>query len=183
MLLALAAGTAAIACARWTRPIAEGDAAVAEERWDRALEAYAVAEARFDAIPVSRQLLARDYDRLVTNQLLIYYRLERYDDVIEKAVRAPESVAPHFWSGLALFAKGRHQTEPDLQLGFLTRAEAELRRAVEATPWDWDTKYDFELVTRLSAALRKQPKLPPDQLMQILRPQPRAGARPGRHVG
>src|SRR5436189_132207 len=37
--------------------------------------------------------------------------------------------------------------------------------------------------TRLAAELRKQPKTPPNQLMQLLRPQPKAGARPARRVG
>ena len=65
----------------------------------------------------------------------------------------------------------------------LTRAEEELRRAVEAAPDDWDTKYDFEMVTTLAAELRKQPKTPPNQLMQLLRPQPRPGAKPVKRVG
>jgi hypothetical protein len=48
---------------------------------------------------------------------------------------------------------------------------------------DWDTKYDFELVTKLAAELRKQPKTPPNQLMQLLRPQPKPGAKPVKRVG
>src|SRR5439155_279360 len=48
---------------------------------------------------------------------------------------------------------------------------------------DWDTKFDFEMVTRLAAELRKQPKTPPNQLMQLLRPQPKPGAKPVRRVG
>ena len=63
----------------------------------------------------------------------------------------------------------------------LTRAFR--RRAVEAAPDDWDTKFDFEMVTRLAAELRKQPKTPPNQLMQLLRPQPKPGAKPVRRVG
>jgi hypothetical protein len=38
-------------------------------------------------------------------------------------------------------------------------------------------------VTRLAAALRKQPQTPPRQLMQLLRPQPKPGARPVKRVG
>ena len=34
-------------------------------------------------------------------------------------------------------------------------------------------------ITRLASALRKQPKTPPNQLMQLLRPQPRATCGPG----
>ena len=103
--------------------------------------------------------------------------------MIEKAQQSPDAAAPHFWAGLAFFAKSRGDGKPEEQLGWLTRAEEELRRAVEAAPDDWDTKYDFELVTRLASALRKQPKVPPNQLMQLLRPQPRATGKPGERVG
>ena len=183
MILLLAAGVAAVACARWTRPIADADAALAAGRWDEALASYARAEARLDRLPAVRQLLARDYARSARARLWIYYHLQRYDELIEEAQRAPEAAAPHFWAGLALFAKGRAERQPDQQIGWLSRAEDELRRAVEAAPADWDTKYDYELVSRLAIALRKQPKVPPHQLMQLLRAQPRAAAKPGRHVG
>jgi tetratricopeptide (TPR) repeat protein len=183
VLLLLVGGLAAVACARWTRPIADGDEALAAGDPARALASYAIAEARFDRVPVIRQILAGDYARAVAAQLWIDYRLERYDAVIEKAQHSPDDAAPHFWAGLAFYAKSRGDGKPEEQFAWLTRAEEELRRAVEAAPDDWDTKYDYELVTRLASALRKQPRVPPNQLMQLLRPQPRATARPRRHVG
>lgn len=183
MVLLLLAGAAAVACARWTAPIAEADAALAARQWDRAMDGYARAEARFDRIPALRQLLSRDYNRAVGAQLWIKYRLQRYDEVIELAQRAPDGAYPHFWSGLAFLAKGRAAARPELQLGWLARAEEQLRRAVESDPEDWDTKYDFELVTRLTTALRKQPKVPPNDLMQLLRPQPTTGPKVGRRIG
>ena len=74
------------------------------------------------------------------------------------------------------------EEKPEAMLGWLTRAEEELHKAVEAAPTDWDTKYDFELTTRLAAALRKQPKTPPKQLMQLLRP-PSTSGKPAKRVG
>lgn len=183
MLVLLLAGAAAVVCARWTRPIAEADAALAAEDWDRARAAYASAEARMDRIPVLRQILARDYTRAVAAQLWIDYHAQRYDELIEKAQRAPEPAAPHLWAGLAYLAKARAEKTAPGQLGWLARAEEELRRAVEADPADWDTKYDFELVTRLAGALRRLPATPPSQLMQLLRPQPSAAPKPGRKIG
>jgi len=183
LIVLLLAGVAAVGYARWSRSISEADQSLAAGQWDQALGAYAAAEARFDRVPAVRQLLAADYSRVVGNQLWLLYRMERYDDLIEKAERSPEHAAPHFWSGLAFFAKARDEEKPEAQLGWLTRAEEELRRAVEAEPADWDTKYDFELVTRLAAELRKQPKTPPNQLMQLLRPQPKLGTKPARRVG
>ncbi|HEV2986355.1 MAG TPA: hypothetical protein VGX46_18285 [Vicinamibacterales bacterium] len=182
-VLALLAGGAALAYARWTGPLADGDRAIADGELERALTAYARAEARFDRVGAAKQLFAADYDRSVAGQLWVLYRLARYDDTIEKADRAPEGAMPHFWSGCAFFAKASGEENPEARLGWMSRAEEELRRALDATPDDWDTKYDFELVTRLAAELRRQPKTPPNQLMQLLRPQPKAGAKPVRRVG
>jgi len=178
MAAALVVGVAAIAYARWTRPIADADAALADGEYARALEGYGVGEARFDRLAPAKQMFTSEYNRVVANELWLLYRLERYDDAIDKAGRAPEGANPHFWAGCAFFDKARAEEKPDARLGWLSRAEEEFRRAVEAAPEDWDTKFDFELTTRLAAELRKQPKTPPNQLMQLLRPQPKAGAKP-----
>ena len=179
----LIAGAAALAYARWTRPAADADAAVAQAKYEQALAGYAAAESRFDRFDAAKQLFAADYSHVMASQLWLLHRLERYDEAIETAQRAPESAQPHYWSGLAFFEKARAEDKPDPRLGWLTRAEEEFRRAVEAAPDDWDTKYDFELVTRLAAELRKQPTTPPNQLMQLLRPQPKPGAKPVKRIG
>ena len=182
-VLMLIAGASACAYARWTRPVAEADAALAEGRDDEALARYAAAETRFDRFAAARELFAADYGHVMANQLWLLYRLQRYDETIDKAERAPERALPHFWSGCAFFEKARAEEKPDPRLGWLTRAEEEFRRAVDAAPGDWDAKYDFEMVTKLAAELRKQPKTPPTQLMQLLRPQPKPGAKPVKRVG
>jgi tetratricopeptide (TPR) repeat protein len=183
MVLLLVAGIAALVYARWSRPVADGDGALAAGRYDEALARYAEAERRFDRSAALKAVLAADYDHVMANELWVLYRLQRYDDTIDKAQRASERALPHFWAGCAFFEKARAEQKPDPRLGWLTRAEEEYRRAVEASPDDWDTKYDFELVTKLAAELRKQPKTPPNQLMQLLRPQPKPGAKPTKRVG
>src|SRR5690349_14623093 len=100
-LLLLVAGVAAVACARWISPIAQADEAFAAGEWDRALQSYALAEARFDRLPVTRQLLPADYARTVAAQLWIYYHRQRFDELIDKAQSAPDAAAPHLWLGLA----------------------------------------------------------------------------------
>jgi tetratricopeptide (TPR) repeat protein len=181
-VLLLIVGAAALGYARWSRAIVEGDAALASGQLDQAIAKYQTAEARFDAVPATRQLFAADYNHAVGNHLWALYRLQRFDEAIEKAERSPEQTAPHFWAGCAFFEKARTEEKPEAMLGWLTRAEEELRKAVEATPTDWDTKYDFELTTRLAAALRKQPKTPPKQMMQLLRPPTQSG-KPVKRVG
>jgi tetratricopeptide (TPR) repeat protein len=178
----LIAGIGLIGYARWTAHIASADAALAEGRLDQALADYKLAEARFDALPAIRQLAAGEYTRVVGNHLLTLYRMKRYDEVIDLAQRAPADAAPSFWSGSAFFQKALVEEQPDARLGWLGRAEEEFRKAVAAAPDDWDTKYDFELTTRLAAELRKQPKTPPKQMMQLLRP-PQPGTKTPRRVG
>ncbi len=182
VVLLLAAGLGLIGYARWTGHVTDGDAALADGRLDQALAEYKLAEARFDALPAVRQFAASEYSRVVGNHLLALYRLKRYDEVIDLAQRAPADAAPSFWSGSAFFQKAIVEEQPDARLGWLGRAEEEFRKAIEAAPDDWDTKYDFELTTRLAAELRKQPKTPPKQMMQLLRP-PQPGVKTPRRVG
>ena len=107
VVLALVAGSSALAYARWTRPAADGDAALAAGRYDQALASYADAEARFDRFSAAKELFAANYSHVMANQLWLLYRLQRYEETIDKAQRAPESALPHFWSGCALFERAR----------------------------------------------------------------------------
>jgi tetratricopeptide (TPR) repeat protein len=183
MAALLLAGAAALAYARWTRPIADADQALADGELPRALTGYRDAEVRFDRVAAAKQLFTSEYNRVVANELWLLYRLGRYDETIDRAERAPEGASPHFWAGCAFVDKARVSDNAEARLGWLSRAEEEFRRAVEAAPDDWDTKFDFEMTTRLAAELRKQPKNPPNQMMQLLRPQPKAGAKPPKRVG
>ena len=181
-LLLLLGGAAAIGYARWTRPIDAGDDALAAGRYERALDSYAVAEARFDRIPATRQLFASDYDRVVANDLLARYRLGHYDEVIDRAEHAPDKASPHFWAGCALFEKATTRRSPTRGSDGSAAPKTNCTRRSRPSPDDWDTKYDFELTTRLAAELRKQPKTPPKQLMQLLRP-PTPSGKPVKRVG
>jgi tetratricopeptide (TPR) repeat protein len=176
------AGASLVAYARWTRPIADADTALADGRLDDAIAGYRTGETRFDQLPAARQLFESEYARAYGNHLWALYRAKRYDDVIDLAERGPADAAPHFFSGCAFFLKGAAEEQPETRLGWFTRAEEEFRKALESAPGDWDTKYDFELTTRLASELRKQPKTPPKQLMQLLRP-PQAGTKQQRRVG
>jgi tetratricopeptide (TPR) repeat protein len=182
VLVLFLAGASLVAYARWTRPIADADTALADGRLDDAIAGYRTGETRFDQLPAARQLFESEYARAYGNHLWALYRAKRYDDVIDLAERGPADAAPHFFSGCAFFLKGAAEEQPETRLGWFTRAEEEFRKALESAPGDWDTKYDFELTTRLASELRKQPKTPPKQLMQLLRP-PQAGTKQQRRVG
>jgi tetratricopeptide (TPR) repeat protein len=182
VVLLLAAGLALIGYSRWTASVAEGDAALADGRLEQAIAAYTLAEARFDAVPAVRQLTVDEYARVLANHLTALYRLKRFDQVIDLSQRAPAAASPSFWAASAFFQKAMVEPQPDARLGWLGRAEDEFRKAIEAAPDDWDTKYNFELTTRLAAELRKDPKTPPKQMMQLLRP-PQPGVKTPRRVG
>jgi tetratricopeptide (TPR) repeat protein len=181
-VVALVVGVAMLAYARWMRDVARADEALAAGRLEEALADYKAATGRFDRTPAARQMFAAEYDHAIANHLWVLYRLKRYDEAIELAERAPAAAQPHFWSGCALFEKAVVEQKPDARVAWLSRAEEEFRQAIEATPEDWDTKYDFELTSRLAAELRKQPKTPPRQLMQLLRP-PSPTGKPSKPVG
>lgn len=172
MLLLFLAGCLAIAYGWWTRPIAEADAALAQGQSEQALSIYAAAESRFNNLPASRQLFAAEYNRVVSNQLWLLYRLGRYDDTIEKALHAPEGANPHFWAGCAMFQEGDAEHKPEERQQWMNRAQDEFRQAVEASPNDFDAKYNFELLSRL----QKRPTMKPQSLtnsnIHLLRPQP-----------
>ena len=180
--LLLASGVVLLGYARWTRPLAEADAALGDGRFEQAAAGYQIVEARFDAVPVAQQIVPAELTRAVGNHLLALYRLHRYDEIIDLAQKAPSDASPSFWSGCAFFQKATAESVPEARLGWLSRAEEEFRKAIEYAPDDWDTKFDFELTTRLVAELRKQPNTPPKQLMQLLRP-PTTGNKPPRRTG
>lgn len=182
VVLALVAGGALLAYSRWTHPIADADRALAAGELDRALERYAAAEARFDRLPQTKQAFRVEYERVLGNALLALYRLERYDEVIERAASMAPGAAS-FWAGCALFQKARTEEDAQARVGLLGRAEEEFRKALQARPADWDAKFNYELSARLADELRKQPKSTPSKLMQLLRPQPKGGTPPARRVG
>ena len=182
LVLLLLAGVALVGYSRWTGVVADADSALAAGRLEEALAAYERADAQFARVPAATQLLRREHARVAANRLWVLYALKRYDDTIDAAEQAPLEAAPQFWSGCAYFEKAVAEKQPEARLGWLVRAEEQFRKAVEAAPADWDTKFNYEMTTRLAAELRKNPKTPPSQMMQLLRPTA-SGTKAPRRVG
>jgi hypothetical protein len=182
-VLGFVCGLVLVGVVQWSQPLEEGERALRQGNLDAALAHYAASEARFDRLPLTRQIMPRAYLGSISNQLWAQYQLNQYDAIIEKAAVSPTSAATHFWAGCALFQKGTKEEDPQARIGWLNRAEGEFRSALELEPADWDTKFNYELTRRLLLQLQKQPKTPPSQLLQLLRPEPKAGAQPGKRVG
>ena len=115
--------------------------------------------------------------------LYALYELGRYDALLEKAALAPSLGPVHFWAGCALFVKAREEQAPEARQSWLGRAGDEFKKALEKEPGDFETRYNHELVQRLLQDMKKQPKTPPAQLMQMLRPKPKEGQPPPKRVG
>jgi hypothetical protein len=169
-VLALIAGAALLLYARWTEPLIEAAAATAAGDSARALQAYKGSKARFNDMPITQQVLSRDFARATHNELALLYRSGNYDAVLEAADTAPPAASPHFWAGCALFAKGALEEKPEERLAWLNRAKDTFKLALAAAPEDWDTKYNYELSARLVNVLRTKPKQVPPALLQLLRP-------------
>jgi hypothetical protein len=182
LVLTLLVGAAAVAYGRWSRPLRDGEAAAAEGRREEAIAAYRLAEERFGRWPLTRFLFAREHAVAVTNQLALLYRAGDFDGVVDKAAASPSGASPHFWAGLSLMQLGMAAGREDAQLVWFSRAEEELKLALQADPGDWDTKVNYEIAARVVAEMRKQPKRRIENPLQLLRPQPAPGT-PQRKVG
>ena len=171
MVVVLAVGCVMIAYARWSHPIAYADAVLATGDIGPAIDAYAVAEERFDALPPFKWLLPSEYNRVIASQLRILYYMELYEETIERAARAPAQADAHFWAAAALFQMGLVEEEggPSARLAWFGRAQQELMRALDVTPDDWDIKYDLELVLRITDEMRRL-DAPSELMKQLLRP-------------
>jgi tetratricopeptide (TPR) repeat protein len=181
--IALAAGLALAWFASWQRPMTEGERAAAAGDWPQALERYTAAEARFNDWPVTQKIFPATYRATVANQLAAQFRLGNLDAVLEKADQAPATAASHFWTGSALFAKSQAEQNADTRLSWLGRAADEFKAALELEPDRWDVIYNYELTKRLFDELKKKPKTPPKQMLELLRPQPKEGPRPVKKAG
>ncbi len=182
MMFTFICGILLLVLSIWLSPISNAEEAAVEQDYERALENYALAEARFNQLGFTRQLFPAAYDAVITNQLRILYQQDELDSLLEMAAAHSGNAAARFWSGSALFARAVAQTEKEAMVAWLGRAKEEFRSALELVPSDWDTKYNLELTERLLAELRDKPT-PPDQILELLRPKPKEGQPPSRPVG
>ncbi len=139
------------------RPVTDAEQAVRDRRLVPALEGYIVAEKRLTSIPLARRVVPRVFEHLVDNELSLMYELKRYDDVIDKASIAG-TASGSFWSGCALFSKADAEfLLPDKRATWFGQALEQFKRAVGASPADFDAKFNYELTRRVITILEDQP--------------------------
>ena len=182
LLVILCSGVALVAYGYWARPLRESERAIRDGNFEAALRYCNAAEARFNQLRFTKQLLGSDYEALAGNKLWLLFRLGRLDETIDKATEYPESGFAHFWSACAFFEKARGEEKDESVLGWLNRSQDEFRTALQAKPDDWDAKFNYELTGRLVAEMRKGPKARPE-MMKLLRPEAPGGKPVTRKVG
>jgi hypothetical protein len=180
MLLCLVCGAGLLILSLWLQPLAEGERAAAHGQLQRGLDRFTVATARFGRLPVMQQLLPGLHAAARTNRFRLLYRRGEYATLLEQTVDAAGSASARFWAGCALYQRAMQEPGADARRTWLDRAADEFHRALELAPGDWDTKFNYELTTRLLARFREKPEPPPNRL---LRPRPREGERPSRPTG
>ncbi len=183
MVVVLLTGLALLGGASWMRPLMEAQQALDQGQLDAARMHYARAELRFNQIAASRQAFPALYRLSVDDQLYLMYRQGQLDALLEKAATSPATAGVHFWAGCAAYQKALAEEKIEAKLPWLGRAEDEFKKSLELDRHDWDTKYNYEVAKRLLTELKKQPKTPPKQQLQLLRPQPKPNGEPAKRVG
>jgi hypothetical protein len=175
-------GLSLVFVAWWLRPITAAERAMASGNLERAVEQYALGRRRVDLIPFVQDLLPGLRDLLAGNELSLQYALRRYDRILEGRSAEPDRAPTSFWAGCVLFDKALVELVPKARLEIMSEAQRTFRRALELTPGDWDTKFNYEVADRLLRILQVQPEASPQEIIKILRdrgPQPRTGRRTG----
>jgi len=179
----LVGGLCVLAAAWWVRPIVVADRALARGDVERAVQQYGLSRGRLDQTLVTRSLFPRLADLVAGNELSLQYSLRRYERILEITAGLETASGPaSFWTGCALYDKALVQSDRDAKLSMMSDAHQAFRRALEASPGDFDARYNYEITGRLLSVLREQPEASVDDVIKLLRergPQPRDPRRTG----
>jgi hypothetical protein len=140
----------------WLLQLERGARAVAHGELDAATDYYNSAERPFRS--VLGRLFPGHYSRAVFPKIAVLYNRGKTGDVaaeLERATSHAPSLAERpefaFWSGNVLLRRALEATDSEIIIKHLYAAAAHYRKALEATPGDWDTKYNYELVQHVLA--------------------------------
>jgi len=168
-VLGLLTGALLIMAGRWFSPMVSAQQAMKDGRLQEALLEYRNAERRLAGSSIVRRLLPEVYDSAISSELAIMYSLKQYDEVIDKA-GASGSSAARFWAGCALFAKADVDISDKNRLNWMAQAQQEFRGAIDAEPDNFDARFNYELIARLIAGMKKDPTIERPKDLQMLVP-------------
>ena len=161
-LLLLVVSLGLVSYARWLYRIAEGNRALAAADIAQARQAYAAAAQHLEGFGALRALLPSGYRQLIFNRARALYAAGEDEELARmldtEAARAPflaEESEYHYWMGNVQCRRALAQKDKQaLQVG-LQQAGESYRRALAASPNDWDSKFNYELVTHVLENMRK----------------------------
>lgn len=115
------------------------------------------------------------YARPIFAQVALLYNTGKTDDAAGKLERGAvivPSLAERpeygFWSGNVLLRRAVENLDPEVSAKHLFAAGAQYRKALEASPDDWDIKYNYELVQYLLAQNQKDREKEESKMKSIL---------------
>ena len=151
---------------RAARALAHGDV-------ERATALYTSAERPFHS--VLGRLFPEQYSRAVFPKINVLYNRGKISDAaveLERATTRSPSLTEGpefaFWSGNILLRRALEATDPDVVLRHLYAASAHYRKALEATPGNWDFKYNYELVQHVIAEQEREKEKELSKMKSIL---------------
>ncbi len=157
----------------WLLQLERGARAVAHGELDTAADLYASAERPFHSV-LSR-LFPDHYSRTIFPQVALLYNRGKTNEAagqLERAAaRSPalsERAEYAFWSGNILLRRALENTDPDVVLKNLYSTVAHFRKALEASPADWDIKYNYELVQYILAEQEREKEKDQAKMKTIL---------------
>ena len=121
--------------ARWTEPLLEAAAATAAGDSARALQAYQGSTARFTDMPVTQQILARDFARCHPQPTrAALSRRATTTPCSRPPIRRRQRLRPHFWAGCALFAKSGTGREGGRAAGMAQSRQGHVQDGARSRP-------------------------------------------------
>ena len=157
----------------WALQLERGARAAAHGELDTATALYTSAEWPFPSF------LARafpdHYSRAVFPKIALLYNRGKTGDAVvelERATARAPSLAERpefaFWSGNVLLRRALEATDSEIIIKHLYAAAAHYRKALEASPDDWDIKYNYELVQHVLAEQEQEKEKEQSKMKSIL---------------
>jgi tetratricopeptide (TPR) repeat protein len=157
----------------WLLQLERGARALAHGDLDKASELYTSAERPFHS--VLARAFPEHYSRAVFPKIAILYNRGKTSDAVielERATARAPSLAERpefaFWSGNILLRRALEATDSEIIIKHLYAAAAHFRKALEASPDDWDIKYNYELVQYVLAEQEREKEKEQSKMKSIL---------------
>lgn len=157
----------------WLLQLERGARAVAHGELEQASQLYTSAERPFHS--VLARAFPDHFSRAVFPKIaLLYNRGQTGDAAVElerAAVRSPalaERPEFAFWNGNVLLRRALEATDSEIIIKHLYAAAAHYRKALEASPDDWDIKYNYELVQHVLSEQEREKEKEQSKMKSIL---------------